>query len=69
MVSLEELLGLLCEEGDRVSILVEKGWVWAHKDISHDEVVETFWGVNGLDTEDTLGLAQLSKLKDVVGWS
>ena len=50
MVSLEELLGLLCEEGDRVSILVEKGWVWAHKDISHDEVVETFWGVNGLDT-------------------
>ena len=58
--------GVLGEEGARVGILVEFGWVWAHEDISHDEVVEAFWGCHGLDSEQALGLSELGDLEDVV---
>ena len=60
-------LGLFGEEGDFVVVLVEEGWVWAHEDVSHDEVVEALWcSLDGLDSEEALGLFALSNLEDVV---
>ena len=65
---MEELVGLLGEEGASVGVLVEFGWEWAHEDISHDEVVEAFWDSHGLDSKHALGVLSLSDLKDVVVW-
>ena len=66
---MKEFLGLFGVEGNLVVVLVEEGWVWAHEDISHDEVLEVGWGsLDGLDSEEALSLSELSDLKDVVFW-
>ena len=42
------------------------GGVWAHEDVSHDNVVEAFWGIDGLDSEDALWAAVATDLEHVV---
>ena len=43
-------------EGDSVVVEVEVGWVLSHEDVTKDEVVETFWEIHRLDTEQALTL-------------
>jgi len=59
---------LLDEEGNGVVVHVEEGWVLSHEDVSNDEVVESFWELHGLDTQEALSLSELGHLEDVVGW-
>ena len=66
MASDSRLSCVLGEEGASVVVLVEFGWEWAHEDISHDEVVEAFWGGHGLDSEHALSVFALGDLENVV---